>query len=302
MVPASALGVAGAGGVVVQKGPWCVKPASLAMPWIDTHAHIDTPRFGDDSARREAALRARDVGIAAIVIPGIEPATWSALLRCAARLREEITGVCFHTALGIHPQALPDLDPAGDDEAIASLEQQLAEPPPDMLAIGECGLDWGPLGEGAGASRARQVAVLEAHLKLSRRTGMPLLLHCLHAHAVLLERLAAAPTPPAILHSWSGSAELVARFCRLGHYVSFAGSITLPNARRPLLAARAVPGDRLLLETDSPDQTPHARRPARNEPALLPDIAAAVASAREVPLDELAETTTANARRVLRST
>lgn len=271
------------------------------MQWFDTHAHIDTPRFGDDSARREAALRARDVGIAAIVIPGIEPSTWCTLLSVAARLREEITGVCFHTALGVHPQALPDLDPADDDEAIATLERHLAAAPPGMVAIGECGLDWGPLGEGAGASRARQVAVLEAHLKLSRRTGLPLLLHCLRAHAVLLERLAAAPTPAAILHSWSGSAELVAQFCGLGHYVSFAGSITLPNARRPLLAARAVPRDRLLLETDSPDQTPHARRPARNEPAFLIDVATAVASAREEPLAAIAEHTTSNARRVLRS-
>lgn len=294
------MGVAGAGAVVVQKGLWCVKPANLFMQWIDTHAHIDTPRFGDDPARREAALRARDAGIAAIVIPGIEPSTWSALLSSSARLREQDIGVCFHTALGVHPQALPDLDPSRDEEAITTLEQHLAAPPPDLVAIGECGLDFGPLGEGAGASRARQVAVLEAHLKLSRRTGLPLLLHCLHAHAVLLERLAAAPTPAAILHAWSGSAELVGRFCELGHYVSFAGSITLPGARRPPAAARAVPRDRLLLETDSPDQTPHARRPARNEPAFLPDIAAAVAAARGEPLAAIAAQTTSNARRVLR--
>jgi len=257
------------------------------MQWIDTHAHIDTPRFGDDSMRREAALRAREVGITAIVIPGIEPSTWSSLLAVAARLREEITGVCFHTALGVHPQALPDLDPACDADACAELEQRVAST--ELIAIGECGLDFGPLGEGA--SRARQ---------LSRRTGLPLLLHCLRAHAVLLERLAAAPTPASILHAWSGSAELVGQFCKLGHCVSFAGSITLPNARRPQEAARATPRDRLLLETDSPDQTPHARRPARNEPAFLPDIAAAVATARAAELAEIAELTTTNARRVLR--
>ena len=266
------------------------------MQWIDTHAHIDTPRFGDDSMRREAALRAREVGITAIVIPGIEPSTWSTLVAVAARLREEITGVCFHTALGVHPQALPDLDPASDDDACAELERHIETT--ELIAIGECGLDFGPLGEGA--SRARQVAVLERHLQLSRRTGLPLLLHCLRAHAVLLERLAAAPTPASILHSWSGSAELVRQFCKLGHCVSFAGSITLPNARRPQEAARATPADRLLLETDSPDQTPHARRPARNEPAFLPDIAAAVASARSAELAEIAELTTTNARRVLR--
>lgn len=268
------------------------------MQWIDTHAHIDTPRFGDDLTRREAALRAREVGITTVVIPGIEPSTWNTLLAVAARLREEITGVCFHTALGVHPQALPDLDPMHDDDACASLESSIDAA--GVIAIGECGLDFGPLGEGAGASRARQVAVLEAHLKLSRRTGLPLLLHCLRAHAVLLERLAERPTPPSILHAWSGSAELVRRFCGLGHYVSFAGAITLPNARRPQEAARATPAERLLLETDSPDQTPHARRPARNEPAFLLDVAAAVAAARAAPTTEISELTTTNARRVLR--
>jgi TatD DNase family protein len=268
------------------------------MQWIDTHAHIDTPLFGDDSARREAALRARDAGIAAIVIPGIEPATWSTLLAIAARLREEITGVCFHTALGVHPQALPDLDQEDDADTCAALAQHVDAAPAGLVAIGECGLDFGP--RGAGASRERQVAVLDEHLKLSRRTGLPLLLHCLQAHAVLRERLAAAPTPAAILHSWSGSAELVAEFCALGHYVSFAGSITLANARRPHAAARATPRDRLLLETDSPFQTPPARRPANNEPAFILDVAAAVAAARDEPLAELAERTTANARRVLR--
>lgn len=266
------------------------------MQWIDTHAHIDTQRFGDDPARCEAALRARDAGIAAIVIPGIEPSTWRSLLACATHLREEVTGVCFHTALGVHPQALPEMDPAHDADATAELESLVATTSP--IAIGECGLDFGPLGEGA--SRERQVAVLDAQINMSRRTGLPLLLHCLRAHAVLHERLSAAPTPASILHSWSGSAEQVRQFCKLGHYVSFAGSITLPNARRPQESARATPDDRLLLETDSPDQTPHARRPARNEPAFLPDIAAAVAAARETSLARISELTTTNARRVLR--
>jgi TatD DNase family protein len=168
-----------------------------------------------------------------------------------------------------------------------------------VVAIGECGLDFATSIE-AGAPRARQVAVLRAHLAEARRRGLPLLLHCLYAHAVLLELLAEAPLPPSILHSWSGSAELAHRFCKLGHYISFAGSLTLPRARRPGESARAVPADRLLIETDSPDQTPFARRPLRNEPAFLPDIAAAVAAARGESFAAVAEQTTTNARRVLR--
>ncbi|HEY8377337.1 MAG TPA: TatD family hydrolase [Nannocystis sp.] len=268
------------------------------MILFDTHAHLDTARFGDRTERRLAAFRAAAAGISEILIPAVEPDTWDDLLAAVADLRENAPCVRFHTALGIHPQALAELDPARDQAALAALAARIEARPAGVVAIGECGLDFGPAG--AGASRERQVAVLRAHLELARATGLPLLLHCLKAHAVLLELLAERPVPPSILHSYSGSAELVPAFCRGGHAISFAGAITLPHARKPRLAARAVPADRLLLETDAPDQTPASRRPARNEPAFLVDIARAVALARDEPVEAIAEVTTANARRLLR--
>lgn len=268
------------------------------MNCFDTHAHIDMPRFGDRTEQRFAALRAAAAGIWGILIPGVEPATWDPLLEVAADLREIAPGMCFVTALGIHPQVLPDLDPAGDAGAVAALRERVRAAPAGMAAIGECGLDFGPQGEGA--SRERQVAVLRAHFELARATGLPLVLHCLKAHAVMLELLHEVPLPPSILHSYSGSAEMVPAFCRAGHAISFAGALTNPGARRPGLAAKAVPADRLLIETDSPDQTPFSRRPARNEPAFLVDVARAVAEARGEPVEAVAATTSANARRVLR--
>lgn len=267
------------------------------MKLVDTHAHIDMPRFGDRTEQRFAALRAAAAGISAIVIPGVEPATWAELLATATELSGVAPTVCFHTALGIHPQALPGMDPECDTRAIEDLRRSVADAPQSMVAIGECGLDFGPLGEGA--SRERQVRVLRAHFELARATGLPLVLHCIKAHAALLELLDEEPLPPSILHSYSGSAEMVPAFCRAGHAISFAGAITRPQARRPGLAARAVPADRLLIETDAPDQTPHARRPARNEPAFLVDVARSVAEARGETLEQVASTTTANARRIL---
>ena len=269
------------------------------MQLIDTHAHVDMPRFGDAGVQREAALRAQAANVVAVVVPGVDPATWDGMLATAARLCAEAPLVRFHTALGIHPQVLPEIDPGTDLTCCDDLTTRVLAPPDGMVAIGECGLDFGPQVL-AGASRARQVAVLQAHLALARRTGLPLLLHCLYAHAALLELLRATPVPPSILHSWSGSAELVRQFCRLGHFISFAGSITLPKARRPLESARAVPADRLLIETDSPDQTPFELRPRRNEPAFLPVVAAAVAAARGEDVAEVAGQTTRNARGLLR--
>ncbi len=268
------------------------------MPLIDTHAHLDLARFGDPKARREAALRAQAADVVAIVIPGVEPASWDAMLATAVELRAEARFVCFHTALGIHPQVLPDLESSNDGEICAVLAERVLAAPAGMVAIGECGLDFGA-GVVAGAPRERQALVLRAHMALARRTGLPLLLHSLGAHGPLLELLTREPIPPSVLHSWSGSAEMARHFCKLGHYLSFSGSITLPRARRAVESARAVSADRLLIETDSPDQTPHARRPLRNEPAFLPDVAAALAAARGEPLAAVAEYTTANARRLL---
>lgn len=268
------------------------------MKLVDTHAHIDLPRFGDREEQRFAAIRAAAAGIEGIVIPGVQPESWDGMFATAADLREIAPAVCIHTALGVHPQVLPDLDPEGDPTALDELRARVRAAPPGLVAIGECGLDFGLQGEGA--SRERQVAVLRAHFDLARETGLPLILHCLRAHAVMLELLTATALPPSILHSYSGSAELVPAYCRGGHYISFAGALTLPRARRPVLAARAVPADRLLLETDSPDQTPFPRKPARNEPAFLLEVARAVADARGEPVDALAAATTANARRVLR--
>jgi TatD DNase family protein len=126
------------------------------------------------------------------------------------------------------------------------------------------------------------------------------MLHCLRAHEPLLALLAEEPLPAGgVLHSYSGSADQVRAYLRHGLHFSFAGPVTYARARKPLEAARAVPRDRLLLETDAPDQTPRPHR-GRNEPAFLPGIAAAVASAIGATPAELDALTTANARALFR--
>lgn len=123
-------------------------------------------------------------------------------------------------------------------------------------------------------------------------------MHCVRAHAPLLELLRERATPPSVMHGFSGSAELARQFVAAGHYISFAGNLCLSNARKVIEAARTVPDDRVLLETDSPDQTPPNRRPAANEPAFIVDIAQRLAELRSVELAELASITFDNACRV----
>jgi len=263
-------------------------PRRLARAVIDTHCHLDKSAF--DLDRDAVLLRAEATGVDDWVVPATGPQGFAKLLELA-RSRPGL-----HPGLGIHPQLLPEVDSEEDDRMLADLEAALGRG--GAVAVGECGLD-GPSASG-GAPMDRQVAVLQGQLALARRFRLPVMLHALRAHDALLDVLEREGLPAGgVLHSFSGSAEQVAPFARLGLHFAFAGPVTYPRARKPLAAARAVPADRLLLETDAPDQTPWPRR-GRNEPSYLPLVAAAIAEARGVPLAVLEAETSANARRLFR--
>lgn len=256
---------------------------------IDSHCHLDKPEFDAD---RDAVLaRARAAGVTEVIVPAIGPDGWEALAAFAART----PGV--HFGLGIHPQLLPELDPRGDERRLADLDAALARG--GAVGVGECGLDLGTAAPGAGpfaAPMERQLTVLRGHLELARRHRLPVLLHCLRAHDALLALLKEAPLPRGgVLHSYSGSAEQVRGYAGRGLWFSFAGPLTYERARKPAQAARAVPRDRLLVETDAPDQTPRPHR-GRNEPAYLAETAAALAAALGLPLAEVDALTSGNAR------
>ncbi len=252
---------------------------------IDTHCHLDVPRF--DADRDEVLARAWSAGLTGLVIPAIGPDSWEALLTWPSREPRVQVG------LGIHPQLLPALDPADDERHLATLDGLLSRG--TAIAVGECGLD-GP--SEAGAPMDRQVRVFRAHVALARKHRLPLLVHCLGAHPHLQRVLAEEPpiVDGILLHSYSGSGELVPRYAKHGCHFSFAGPVSFQEARRPLDAVRAVPAERLLAETDAPDQAPHPLRGTRNEPALLPLIIDAMAAARGVEAAQLRALTTQNAR------
>ena len=255
---------------------------------IDTHCHLDQPSF--DADRAEVLARARAAGVTDVVVPAVGPERWAGLV-AAAR-----TTPGLHAGLGVHPQRLPELDPRDDDRVLADLDAALARG--GAVAVGECGLD-GPTA-GAGASMDRQLAVLAGHLALARRHGLPVLLHGWRAWAPLLALLERDGLPAGgVFHSFSAPAAQVPAFARLGLHFAFAGPLTWERARRPQLALRAVPPDRLLLETDAPDQTPRPHH-GRCEPAYLAEVARAAAAALGMTVAALDALTTANARRLFR--
>lgn len=256
---------------------------------IDTHCHLDASRFDPD--RPDVITRAWAAGLEGIVIPAVGPDTWEPLLELPRR------DARIQVGLGIHPQLLPELPPAQDAEHLERLDALLARG--GAVAVGECGLD-GP--STVGAPLERQVRVLRGHMALARKHGLPVLMHCHRLHPAMIELLKEEPFPEAgvLMHSYSGGVELARFYVQKGCHFSFAGPVTWAEARKPLDALRAIPLERLMAETDSPDQAPAPYRGQRSEPGYLPRIIEGMAQVRGEPVEVLAQRTTANARRFFR--
>ena len=261
---------------------------------FDSHCHLDLAAFDDD--RSAMLARARAAGVTRMLVPATRPRSWPKLLELARA--EAATGVTI--ALGVHPQCVPALDPT-ERAALAetridrTLHDALDAAGPLAVAVGECGLDGGT------ADRDEQVRILRAQVRVARDRRLPLIVHVLRAHGEMprLLRECGVTACGGVLHSYSGGAALVPIYRDLGLHFSFAGPVTYPGARRPLDAARAVPDELLLAETDAPDQAPAPHQGGRSEPAQLPHVLAGLAAARGVSVDEIAALTTRNATRLL---
>ncbi len=253
---------------------------------IDTHCHVDALAFEPD--RAAVIARATAAGVIGMLVPAIRPRTWHPL----GELVRRHAAAGLRHAVGIHPQIVPELV-AG--ELAADLTEQLARDAGEAIAIGECGLD------GATGAHALQEQIFRAHLRAARATGKPLVIHVRRAHDAAPRILREEGPVTGVLHSYSGGADLVPVYRDLGLAFSFAGPVTYANARRPVAAARIVPAELLLVETDAPDQAPAVHRGGRSEPAYLPAVIASLATARGVSPAEIAALTTANARRLFAS-
>ncbi|MBM4389639.1 MAG: TatD family hydrolase [Deltaproteobacteria bacterium] len=217
---------------------------------IDTHVHLDAAAFDGD--RAEVMARARAAGVDEFIVPGVRASSW-------ARLRELSRQHGWRFAVGTHPHALVH-------------GREVPEDIDGACAVGECGLDGG-----VPVDMDEQARVLEAHLGRARDARLPVILHCWRAHDRLPALLRRHGRVRGVLHSYSGGPDLVDVYVRLGLHLSFAGAVTRPGARKPVEALRRVPAERILVETDAPDQGPG---PGRNEPRFLVDVATAVSRVR----------------------
>jgi TatD DNase family protein len=242
---------------------------------IDTHAHL-----GDDAA--EVLDRARTAGVTRV----LDVATSLDGARRSLARAETTDGV--HCVLGIHPHEAADFELSGLDE----LQELLAHP--RAVAVGETGLDY--FRDYAPAEA--QQALFDAELALASATGKPVVIHTRAADDDTRDHLL-AHDGPVILHCFSSPPLLDAALDR-GWWVSFAGNVTYKNGYDLRAAARRVPAERLLAETDSPYLAPQAVRGKRNEPAYVMHTLAALAEARGVDPAELEGQIDRNATEVFR--
>jgi len=247
------------------------------MELVDTHAHTSFDAFDDDRAAMYA--RARDAGVVAIVEVGVG---LEGSRRAVARAAEE---TLVRAAAGLHPT---DLDTFEEDwPAFEALARGGG-----IVAVGECGLDY----HWMKAPKELQAESFRRQIRLARELGLPFIVHCREAEDDLVPILRDERYARGVVHCFGGTRAQAEEILALGLRISFCGNVTYPKAERLRDAARAVPLDTLMLETDAPFLPPQAKRGQRNEPAFVAHTAAFLAELFGVPLDELAKRTTRNAR------
>ncbi len=258
------------------------------MGLFDSHAHYDDPRFAGDLEDVVAQISQPSeicpCGVETVVNIGCDVPTSRLCLDLADRFD------LFYAAVGIHPQDAHTFD----EDSIPALKEMLTHP--KALAIGEIGLDY----KYENASRQTQKEVFCRLMELARETGYPVCIHDRDAHGDVFDIVRSFPDVTGVMHSFSSSPEMAKQYVRMGWYISFSGTVTFQNAAVVPEAAKAVPLDRLLVETDAPYLAPVPYRGKRNKSCYAYKTAEKLAELHGVSTEEMIAITRENAQRFFR--
>ncbi|MGH3916858.1 MAG: TatD family hydrolase [Pseudonocardiaceae bacterium] len=267
-------------------------PAPQPLPGtatvVDAHTHLDACGATDPAGVRAALDRAQAVGVSAVVTVADDMASARWVVQ-AAGWDERV-----FAATALHPTRTATMTDADRSE----LERLAGQP--RVVAVGETGLDYyWPRRDPAVATPEVQREAYRWHIDLAKRVGKPLMIHDRDAHSDVLAILTEeGPPETVVFHCFSGDARM-ARICvDAGYVLSFSGTVTFRNARTLREAARLVPDEQLLVETDAPFLTPHPHRGKANEPANLPYTVRDLAELRGQEVAHVAASSTAVAERL----
>jgi TatD DNase family protein len=245
---------------------------------IDTHIHLDAAEFDADRDRVIEAARAAGVGC--FVVPAVDAASFARVAALSA------THPDVHHAYGIHPMYVLN----ARDEDLELLDVHLAQG--DALAVGEIGLDFFV----RDIDPAIQEHFFVAQLKRARAFGLPVILHVRRAVDVILKHLRRNEVCGGVAHAFNGSRQQADAFLALGFKLGFGGAMSFDGSTRIRALAAELPLDAIVLETDAPDIPPAWAQGRRNDPANIARFAAILAGIRGMPLEEIIDATSNNAR------
>ncbi|MCX5045543.1 TatD family hydrolase [Aldersonia sp. NBC_00410] len=262
-------------------------PEPLA-PLIDAHTHLDACGATDAESVKQIVDRAESVGVGRVVTIADDLAAARFAVE-AAHWDERV-----YAATALHPTRANVLD----DAAKSELERLVRDP--RVVAVGETGMDYYWPGKLEGCAEIEeQIEAFRWHIDLAKRVKKPLMIHNREADHDLLTVLLDEGAPDTVIfHCFSSDANMATACVEEGYVLSFAGTVSFKNARDLREAAKIVPDEQILVETDAPFLTPHPFRGAPNEPYCLPYTVRALAAVRDQNPEELAQLCTQNAQRV----
>lgn len=267
------------------------------MRLIDTHAHL----YWDDykSDLDEVIERSIGAGIDTAIIVGTDLVTSSQATNFTHPKLQT------YSTVGIHPHEASKY--FNNDELIqqhiTQLEQIVLTSPNKVKAIGECGLDFFFNGNPDYQStdlttdeqKQLQIKLLKAQVNLAKKLDLPLVIHCREAWDQIFDYIG---DHYGVLHCYSGDEKITKQALQTKFMISFAANITYPKNQYLRDTALSMPLDRILLETDCPFLSPQSSRGERNEPKSVRESARLISEIRNTTIEEIAQHTTANAKKV----
>lgn len=248
---------------------------------FDSHAHLNADKFNED--RHDVIMRAKESGVDLIMNPGADFESSQMAIELSKRYD------FIYAAVGVHPHDAKDMD------AKMLLEIEAMAHEDKVQAIGEIGLDY----HYDFSPREVQKKWFREQLRLASKLDMPVIIHDREAHQDVMTILMEEKVfeTGVLMHCFSGSAELMDQYIKLGAYISIAGPITFKNNKKTVKVVEQAPLDRLMIETDSPYLTPVPFRGKRNESAYVRYVCERIAELRGDTVENIAKATKENAMR-----
>jgi len=251
------------------------------MQLFDTHAHLNNEKFSNDVA--DVIKRAHENNVTHILNVGYDLKS----SKKAVELAGKYPGL--YAAVGIHPHDATEYN----EQAELILEHLAADE--RVVAIGEIGLDYY---RNLSPKEIQRVAFLK-QIDLAKKLNKPIIIHDRDAHQDIMEMIKKTRIADVgvVLHCFSGSVQMAQECVKMGCYISLAGPVTYPNAVKPVEVAKAIPLDKLFIETDCPYLSPQFVRGKRNEPSYVKYVLQKIAEIKGKTIEEVAYYTSENAKK-----